>query len=85
VVISSVFVLRIFCRILCPLGAIYSLLNPIAILRMKCDKAKCTSCGLCKKSCDLKIEPALQPNSGECFRCGKCKSSCPQKALSYTL
>jgi len=84
VVIGSVFVLRIFCRVLCPLGAIYSLLNKIAIVHMRCDKNLCTSCNKCSKECPLKIEPMKQPNSPECFRCGKCINACGQKALSYT-
>lgn len=78
---SSVFVLRIFCRILCPLGAIYSMLNPVAIVNMKCDAEKCNSCKKCSSACHLKLEPMRKPNSPECFRCGKCISSCPQKAL----
>ena len=84
VVILSVFVLRIFCRVLCPLGAIYSLLNRVAIVHMKCDTDKCTTCGNCAQACHIKINPVEQPNSAECFRCGKCVGSCNQNALKYT-
>jgi len=84
VVVGSVFVLRIFCRVLCPLGAIYSLLNKVAVFHMRCDKNLCISCNKCSKACHLKIEPAKQPNSPECFRCGKCVKACEKKALSYT-
>jgi len=84
VVVLSVFILRIFCRVLCPLGAIYALLNRIAIIHMRCDADKCTTCGLCAKACHIKIDPALKPNSPECFRCGKCINSCKTKALTYT-
>ena len=83
IIVLSVFILRIFCRILCPLGAIYSLLNKIAILHMQCDKSKCTKCKDCAKSCHIKIEPMDKPNAPECFRCGKCVSACSQKALKY--
>jgi len=83
VVILSMFVLRIFCRVLCPLGAIYALLNRIVILHMQCDKNKCTTCGNCSKACHIKIEPMKHPNAAECFRCGKCVNSCGQKALAY--
>ena len=84
VIISSVFIFRIFCRVLCPLGAIYALLNKIALLHMRCDHEKCISCGRCAKACHIKIEPVSQPDSPECVRCGKCVGSCPQKALVYT-
>jgi len=83
ILILSVFILRIFCRVLCPLGAIYGLFNKFAILHMQCDKSKCTSCKLCVKACHIKIEPLHHPNDAECFRCGKCVNVCREKALSY--
>lgn len=81
IIALSVFILRIFCRVLCPLGAIYSLLNKIAILHMQCDKNKCIRCKECAGVCHIKIEPMDKPNAAECFRCGKCVSACTQKAL----
>jgi polyferredoxin len=85
IIIVSVFILRIFCRVLCPLGAIYAVLNRIAIVHMQCDKNKCTSCNKCSAACHVKIEPMKHPNASECFRCGKCVSSCDQKALAYKI
>ena len=85
VVIISVFVLRVFCRVLCPLGAIYALLNPIAMLHMQCDMDKCVSCKKCAKACHIKIDPVENPNAPECFRCGKCVNACGSKALTYKL
>ncbi|MCL1877599.1 MAG: 4Fe-4S binding protein [Defluviitaleaceae bacterium] len=77
--ILSAFVLRVFCRVLCPLGAIYGWFNRIAVLRMRCDKEKCTACGQCKNACHIKIEPIK--NDPECFRCGNCIKACGEKAL----
>jgi polyferredoxin len=85
IVVLSVFIFRIFCRVLCPLGAIYALLNRFAILHMECNKHTCTTCGDCSKTCPVMIEPMNHPNASECFRCGRCVNSCPQKALSYTM
>ena len=81
-VLISVPVYRFFCRVLCPLGAVYALLNPIALVRMRCDKEKCTSCGDCSKACNLKLKPEQKPNSPECVRCGDCIKACGSKALS---
>jgi len=83
ILIASVPVYRFFCRVLCPLGAIYTLLNPIALVRMRCNKEKCDSCGDCSNACNIKIDPASKPNSPECVRCGHCKKACKSKALSY--
>jgi len=83
IIIISVPVYRVFCRVLCPLGAIYSLLNPVALVKMRCEKEKCTSCKGCSEACNLKLEPASKPNSPECVRCGDCTKACGSKALRY--
>jgi len=81
ILIISIVVYRPFCRVLCPLGAIYAIFNKIAFIRMSCDEKKCTSCNKCAKACKIMLEPAKQPNSPECVRCGDCKASCETKAL----
>jgi ferredoxin-type protein NapH len=81
IIISSVFVFRLFCRVLCPLGAVYALFNRFAVFKMKCDKEKCTDCGKCRDACHIHINPAEQPNSPECVRCRGCVSACKMKAL----
>jgi polyferredoxin len=74
---------RFFCRALCPLGAFYSLFNRIALVKMRCDREKCVSCGNCRAACQIKIDPAKQPNAPECVRCGMCKNACTAGALQY--
>ena len=81
IIAASVLIYRPFCRILCPLGAIYALFNKIAFVKFKCDKEKCTDCGACAKACHIMLNPALQPNSPECVRCGNCTRACGTKAL----
>ncbi|MCL2165347.1 MAG: 4Fe-4S binding protein [Oscillospiraceae bacterium] len=83
IVITAVFIYRIFCRVLCPLGAVYALLNTISIFHMRYEKDKCISCRRCSKTCRLMIDPTSQPNSPECIRCGACIGVCAQKALSF--
>ncbi|MCL2693931.1 MAG: 4Fe-4S binding protein, partial [Oscillospiraceae bacterium] len=81
IIIGSVFVFRIFCRVLCPLGAVYALFNKFALFRIRRDAEKCTSCGDCRKACKIHINPAKQPNSPECVRCRECVGSCRTHAL----
>ena len=83
ILIAAVFIYRVFCRVLCPLGAIYALFNKISLLRMHCDKDKCLSCGSCAKECQIKLTPSSQPNAPECVRCGKCVNACRSKALKF--
>ena len=51
VIVASILIFRPFCRYLCPLGAFYSLFNPISFYRYSVDQAKCTRCGRCVKAC----------------------------------
>ena len=82
---TAVFIYRVFCRVFCPLGAIYALFNKVSILHIHCDKEKCVSCGDCSKKCQIMIKPDSQPNSFECVRCGMCVNGCKSKALVYKI
>lgn len=81
VILGSIIVYRPFCRYLCPLGAIYGLFNPIAMLRYEVDQSKCIGCGKCKSVCPMDIDLHKEPNSRLCVRCGKCKQGCPTGAI----
>jgi len=82
-VFLSILIYRPFCKYVCPLGAIYSVFNPISVFKYRVDESKCTHCGACSKVCKMQIDPSKTPNSLECIRCGQCKKVCPTGAL-YT-
>lgn len=84
VIIGCVFCHRFFCKTLCPLGAIYGLLNKVSLYRLRVDKSKCVSCGKCARSCKMDVNPVKEPNSAECIRCGECAAACPTKAISLS-
>lgn len=75
---------RFFCKTMCPLGAIYGLLNRISIYHMELNREKCISCGKCRTVCPMDIDPVEKQNSPECIRCGKCVAECPGQALTQT-
>ena len=81
-VIGCVFCWRFFCKVMCPLGAIYGLMNRISIYHMELDSSRCVSCGTCARVCPMDTDPVAHLNSAECIRCGRCISSCPGGALS---
>ena len=83
IIVASVFILRIFCRVLCPLGAIYGLFNKISVFGIKADISRCTSCKQCKSACHIALDPIKEPNSPECYRCGNCVRNCNEKIFSY--
>lgn len=81
VLVGCLFISRFFCKMLCPLGAIYGLLNRVSICRLHLDGKSCVSCGACRKVCPMDIDPVVQLHSPECILCGQCVEACPQKAL----
>lgn len=80
-VIGCVLVYRFFCKTICPLGAIYGLLNKISLYHLEVNKNKCVNCGKCAKVCKMDVEPVKHPDSAECIRCGACAAVCPEKAI----
>ena len=81
VIIGAVFVSRMFCRYLCPLGAIYALFNRFALYQMHLDRERCTGCGKCDAVCPMALDVRKEITGGECIRCGGCKAVCPAKAI----
>lgn len=81
-IILSIIIYRPFCKYICPLGAIYSVFNPISVFRYNVDKEKCVDCGKCASVCEMSCDPVKNANSTECIRCGKCRSACPTGAIT---
>lgn len=79
--IGCVLVNRFFCKMLCPLGAFYGLLNKISIYHMEVEHDSCISCGKCASICPMDVDPVRVPDSMECIRCGKCTAACPNGSL----
>ena len=81
IIVLSLLIYRPFCKYLCPLGAIYSLFNPISFYRYQVDEKKCTKCGACASACKMNLNMLEKQNSLECIRCGDCKRACPTGAI----
>lgn len=80
VIVASVFIYRVFCRFICPLGAIYGFFNKFALIGVKLDHDKCTDCGLCINHCKMDVRHV---GDHECIECGECMSVCPTQAISW--
>ena len=83
VIVLSIVFYRPFCKLLCPLGAFYALLNKVSLFQMQVDKSKCVSCGKCAKVCKMDVDVTKSPNHTECIRCGMCIRACPTDAVSF--
>lgn len=80
----SIILYRPFCRYLCPLGAVYGLMNRVALYRFRVEESACIHCGACERACPLGIPVYKAPNSAACIRCGLCKKACPTGAITST-
>jgi polyferredoxin len=81
--IAIFFIRRPWCRVLCPLGAIFSLFNRVSAFFLRFDADECTHCERCHQLCEYGIEPQKTPNDLRCIRCLECTKCSPQ-ALTLT-
>ncbi len=93
IVILELVVFRSWCRKICPLGALMSLMSSLNIFaRPKVDEKTClrtsmgVDCDACKTACfeeiDLHHADQSQPLS-ECTKCRDCSDACPVHAISF--
>jgi polyferredoxin len=82
-IVAAIAIKRPFCRVICPIGAVYSVFNKASMLHLKLEPQSCTECALCRKSCPMDIEPHAGQNQLECIRCGECVSNCPKSGLKF--
>jgi len=89
VVVLSVWYPRIYCRYLCPFGAIASAVSEYSFLKLSRSPVRCvgrTECGICEKVCPKQIRILDESfeffnGKGECNLCLKCKQDCPYDAI----
>ena len=76
---------RAFCKYICPITVFLKPMSYFSLLRIKCDKSKCVSCGKCKKVCPMNVDVTdnsrKHKNGTECILCFECTKACPKKAL----
>jgi len=80
---------RTQCSILCPFGAMQSLLDRISPFRVAIDTKACVSCGACDRACPmLAMNPATRAKGrpeSSCVKCGTCFGACRKGAIGYEL
>ena len=78
ILVGMAFEERFFCRFLCPLGAIFSLMPTLPSGRHRRNRPTCLKgCSACKKACPVGVEPKGGLLAGECVACGRCAETCP--------
>jgi len=90
IIVLSVWYPRIYCRYICPFGAVASAVGEYSFLKLSRNPVKCvgrTECGICEKECPKQIRILDEPfefftGKGECNFCLKCKELCPYDAIN---
>jgi len=76
---------RAFCKYICPITVFLKPMSYLALIRIKCDKEKCISCGKCRKACPMDVDVTdnsrKRLNGTECILCLECVKNCPKGAL----
>ncbi|MEN6386309.1 MAG: 4Fe-4S binding protein [Phycisphaerales bacterium] len=74
---------RFFCLFICPLGALFGILNRFAIFRIN-RNSKCTDCKMCNKNCTGNCQPSETIKQSECLMCMNCLDDCKFDAIDYS-
>ena len=70
--VATVFVRNLYCRFLCPVGAMLGILSNLTVFRIK-RWAECNSCKICEKTCEWGAIRGPKIIASECVRCDDCE------------
>lgn len=87
IVIGSLYIERFFCRYLCPLGAIFSIISFLRIVKINKPRENCGKCMACTKNCKMGIalNESDRVNSNECINCYECSLVCPKNNITNSI
>jgi len=80
---------RVWCRFLCPLGALLNVMARVSRFRIHTEKQRCISCGLCTAACHMGVDVMSFARLGravedpQCVRCSTCVHDCPTGVLAF--
>ena len=69
---ATLFVRNLYCRFLCPVGALLGLISNLTVFRIK-RWSECNSCKICEKTCEWGAIRGPKILKSECVRCDDCE------------
>jgi len=87
-ILSSLYVYRPFCQLICPFGLYSWLLENFAVNKITINEDKCTNCKKCVNSCPTQAMKGIYERRRayflpDCWACGECIEVCPTDAVKY--
>jgi NosR/NirI family nitrous oxide reductase transcriptional regulator len=70
--VASVFVRNLYCRFVCPIGAMLGLMSYLTVFRIK-RWSECSTCRICQKACQWGAIDGPRILVTECVRCDDCE------------
>ncbi len=81
IAIGAFIIPMMFCRYLCPLGAVFDPFSRVGIIKIARNYSTCTSCGNCNDACphDIPVMTLEKIRNRDCTNCLECIDACPEK------
>jgi NosR/NirI family nitrous oxide reductase transcriptional regulator len=70
--LATIFVRNLYCRFLCPVGALLGIISNLTVFRIK-RWSECNTCKICEKTCEWGAIRGPRIVASECVRCDDCE------------
>ena len=70
--VATVFVRNLYCRFLCPVGALLGVMSNLTVFKIK-RWSECNTCKICEKTCEWGAIQGPKIVKSECVRCDDCE------------
>lgn len=81
IALGALVIPMVFCRYLCPLGAVFDPFSRLGLIRVWRNESKCKACERCGRACLLEIPVHKLPTvrHRDCTNCLECVDACQEK------
>ncbi len=83
VLLAGMFIGRLYCRYLCPYGALLSLCSRFSWKKISITPGKELDCGLCVDACPFGAIENMRIRQSSCLFCARCFKHCPEQSSNW--